>query len=400
MNAARTSWACLCVGTLFFLPEEPAPPPKVEKRLIIDVKELPPEAKQALEEAVKRALEEEPVEVPAKKEEAPPAKEEKPEAKEKEAPSPEKEKAAPEPPKPPPLPVLRLRDQTRLAGEVDIQALHVTTAYGSLVIPVSDVLRVRFAMGKKSSVDDKVDEYIQGLGSDEFDTREQAMEKLREIGLPALEKLRKAAASDDPEVKARAEKLVSELEEISEEDEEDEDLALQKPLTGNEDEVVTVKFTVRGRVEETRFTLKTRWGQLELTRDDVVSIQFRMPDRQVTKVTVPGTAFAAANKWVKSDVEVAEGQKIKIRATGTLNLENYGQTTGPEGTTSIGGNQFQNFPTGSLIARIGEKGEPFQVGAEFQGTASATGKLEFAVSLQSGQVRGSFEVEVEREIQP
>ncbi|MGQ9591244.1 MAG: hypothetical protein ACUVYA_13240 [Planctomycetota bacterium] len=308
------------------------------------------------------------------------------------------EAEAPKAPAPPPQPVVRLREQTRLAGDIDVEALHVTTAYGPLVIPVSDVLRVRFAQGKKADVDDQVDVHIAALGSDEFDAREQAVEKLREIGLPALEKLRKAAASEDPEVKARAEKLVAELEELVEDDEEDEDLAVAKPLTGSDDEIVTAKFTVKGRVEESRFVLKTRWGRLELSRDDVVSIVFRTPERVVTKVTIPGTAFAATNKWVRSDVEVAEGERLRIRASGTINLENYGQTVGPEGTTNIGGNQFQNFPTGSLVARIGEKGEPFQVGAEFDGPANASGKLEFAVSLQSGQARGSFQVEVEREV--
>lgn len=378
----------------------------VRARAVVRIAEEPPppeepaaaaaEAAAAVEEARAEAEE-----LGAKPEEKGPSGEEKPEAKGpagEEKPEAKAEAEAPKEPAPPPQPVIRLRDQTRLAGDIEVEALHVTTAYGPLVIPVSDILRVRFAQGKKADVDDQIDAHIAALASDEFDAREQAVEKLREIGLPALEKLRKAAASEDPEVKARAEKLVAELDELVEEDEEDEELAVAKPLTGSDDEVVTAKFTVKGRVEESRFVLKTRWGQLELGRDDVVSIVFRMPERVVTKVSVPGTAFAATNKWVRSDVEVSEGERLRIRASGTINLENYGQTVGPEGTTNIGGNQFQNFPTGSLVAKIGEKGEPFQVGAEFDGPANASGKLEFAVSLQSGQARGTFQVEVEREV--
>jgi hypothetical protein len=66
----------------------------------------------------------------------------------------------------------------------------------------------------------------------------------------------------------------------------------------------------------------------------------------------------------------------------------------------VSGNQFQSFPVGCLVARIGEKGQPFRVGSEFEGTANATGKLQFGISFQNGQVNGQFQVEVELEVEP
>jgi len=57
---------------------------------------------------------------------------------------------------------------------------------------------------------DRVQDLIRKLGSDDYATREQATEELRKIGPPAREALRKAAESDDPEVRQRAQALLDE----------------------------------------------------------------------------------------------------------------------------------------------------------------------------------------------
>jgi|SRR5579862_5066842 len=57
---------------------------------------------------------------------------------------------------------------------------------------------------------DRVQDLIRKLGSDDYATREQATEELRKIGPPAREALRKAAESDDPEVRQRAQSLLDE----------------------------------------------------------------------------------------------------------------------------------------------------------------------------------------------
>jgi len=62
----------------------------------------------------------------------------------------------------------------------------------------------------------KVKEAIRGLGSENFEEREKAATELRKAGAPALEALKKAAGeSDDPEVRARAKRLVEEIEKPS-----------------------------------------------------------------------------------------------------------------------------------------------------------------------------------------
>src|SRR5262245_20378323 len=58
---------------------------------------------------------------------------------------------------------------------------------------------------------DKIDKLIDQLGSGSFQEREAATKALDAIGVPALEKLRKATQSDDIEVKRRATDLVQRI---------------------------------------------------------------------------------------------------------------------------------------------------------------------------------------------
>ena len=57
----------------------------------------------------------------------------------------------------------------------------------------------------------KIDELVRQLGSEEFAVREKASEELRKTGKPAEEALRKAAGSDDPEVRTRAKSILEDL---------------------------------------------------------------------------------------------------------------------------------------------------------------------------------------------
>jgi hypothetical protein len=57
---------------------------------------------------------------------------------------------------------------------------------------------------------DRVARLVKQLGHDEFSKREEASEELDAIGEPALDALRKAAASDpDPEIGSRAERILN-----------------------------------------------------------------------------------------------------------------------------------------------------------------------------------------------
>lgn len=58
---------------------------------------------------------------------------------------------------------------------------------------------------------EKINKLIEKMGSGEFEDREKATEELDAIGIPALEALRKAIKSEDPEVRRRSEELVAKI---------------------------------------------------------------------------------------------------------------------------------------------------------------------------------------------
>jgi sulfatase modifying factor 1 len=64
------------------------------------------------------------------------------------------------------------------------------------------------AVPPHGSGDERVPPLVKDLGAPEFAARERATEKLKAIGEPALPAVVEAAASDDPEVRARAQGLV------------------------------------------------------------------------------------------------------------------------------------------------------------------------------------------------
>jgi len=68
-----------------------------------------------------------------------------------------------------------------------------------------------FAVAQEEDLDKKTARLIRDLGSEDFETREKATAELKKIGKPAVPELRKAAASEDPEVQLRAKKILDEL---------------------------------------------------------------------------------------------------------------------------------------------------------------------------------------------
>jgi hypothetical protein len=289
-------------------------------------------------------------------------------------------------------PVFRLRDNTRISGYPQIAAITVDTPYGRLTIPASDLVRIRFAREGDPNLEEEVKAQISNLGSEEFETREKATARLRELGPQAVPYLSEAAKADDEEVKTRAEALLAELKEAKDESEGDED---STPIGGTDDEVVTVRFVVKGKVAERQYRVKSPYGELTVEPKNIVSIVFQQVALSAVQVSVPGTHFAPANNWLETRLNVEKGDRLDIGAKGQIQLQNYGWSVGPEGTTNLGGNQFENFPQASLVGRIGKTGKPFLIGPSYKGEANGSGKLMLGIAFQRGQVSGAFDVRVE-----
>ena len=296
-------------------------------------------------------------------------------------------------------PMFHMRDGTRLAGIPEGEGVKVKTAYGILTVPMRELVRIRFCSSVDSNLSEKIAGLIQQLGHEEFDLRQEATEKLTAIGLPALKALEKAQQSEDEEIKARAEKLVAQLEGNVEEPDEDE-LHLV-PLEGEEDEVETAEFTIKGQIEEQNFMVKTRYGSLGFKRADILSIVFQEPLVTRLSFDVPGATLAEKNSWFDSQADLDDGEEFKLKASGTITLASFNATRcGPEGTQAIKrgtvSSSFKNFPTGSLLGKIGKSGKPFLVGSEYEGVVEKKGRLFLGIALKTGVVQGKLKVVLEK----
>lgn len=98
-----------------------------------------------------------------------------------------------------------------------------------------------------------IDRLIAQLGDNDFKVREESSRKLKEIGKPALDALKKAAKLDDPEIQTRAEAIVKRIE--------------QRPVPGGigERTVGSIRLSMTGEVRTIDINEVNRKIQIRLS---------------------------------------------------------------------------------------------------------------------------------------
>jgi hypothetical protein len=277
---------------------------------------------------------------------------------------------------PPSLPIFYLRDQSKVAGTPKLDFLAVQTRYGMLKIPPSDLIQVRFSQRVDPAVGQRAQKLIEQLGNEDFDVRENAMESLRKLGGAALPLLREATRSSNEEIQNRAEILADELQ-------------AEKPsrpsaadslggVEGSEDEIVTTRMTIRGRVLAAKFVIETRYGELDFDVADLKAVSFQRAGPAAGKWEVQ-PRYQAPGNWYDTKFELEKGQRFSIEASGVITVSNYSVSCGPTGTREWGGQSWNNFAQLSLVGKVGKKGKPFLVGNAYKGKESKGGRLYLAI---------------------
>lgn len=271
-------------------------------------------------------------------------------------------------------PVFFLRDGGQVAGSPQFESLRVETAYGALTVPRAELVEVRFALRLKPELKARIEAALTRLGDEDFDAREAASADLEAVGAPAVPFLREALQSPIEEVQSRAAEILKAIETSAEKKAEGPESA-----RGSDDEVVTTRMTIRGRVAEETFAIATPFGRLEVTATDVAAIQFGAVRPVRAKVTV-AAQNQAPTKWLDTKIDIQKGQVLKIAASGQITVRNYGISSGPGGNTDWSGHgSFGNFPMLSLVGKVGRNGKPFLAGASYRGKPSESGRLYLAV---------------------
>jgi hypothetical protein len=284
-----------------------------------------------------------------------------------------------------------LQDGSVFRGKLDIKSLEVETPYGKLVVPASDVIRIRVGKSSNKELKTKIEQYIADLGSKDFQTRETAQKELAKLGKKAYAEIEAAARSDDAEVATRATALLAEM-----------DTGDDEEIQPADDEIITPTLTLRGVIKMDAISLQTRYGTLKVDKKDIIALTLgqRADAEKIFKLTDRNTS---QSQWLDTGIRVKRGDRIVASATGSINWVNSGYVTEPRGNPQIGqwtriGNQPVFY--GALVGRIGQGGQMFLMGDKFNDKAIADGNLFIAVGCSWGPQNATGEYKVRIEVRP
>jgi hypothetical protein len=266
---------------------------------------------------------------------------------------------------------VRLADGSSVRMTLAQSHIEVTTKYGKLAVPVSEIRHVQFALRYPPGVPERIEAAAKDLGSDDFDKREKAAAELlslQELSYPTLLKLTK---SKDKEVARRAEELLAVLR---------EKLPEEKFRFKTQDTIAADTFTVVGRIEGTTLKAKSQYfGEVTLGLADLRTLRRAGEGAEKELVLDLSKHGVPQGVWLNTGIEVTRDTVLEIRAGGESDLYPIGGERGAYRTTPNGSRQWgmardQKVP-GQLLGRIGERGKVFEIGERYDGTPGAEGKL-------------------------
>lgn len=271
-------------------------------------------------------------------------------------------------------------DGTKVVGQIVGDKLEVTTKYGKLSVPLSDVLRIEFGLHYEDGEEARIKKLVGDLGSKSFREREDASATLLDLGVTSYLLVSEAVQSKDLEVKQRAEEVLKKIKEKY-----GDSKIRKRPW----DVVYTAgDFTIRGTVSMNNFKIEN--GSLGAVA---------LKPAQLERLQMVGgtkTLQVDANKpgWIDTGLDLEEGP-LHITASGKIDFwpATPGQyTAGPNGNEQQGG--APNAKYGQLSAKVGDSG-PFVVGESYTGRAGR-GRLYLMIqpSGWSNNTVGNYEVQV------
>jgi hypothetical protein len=252
--------------------------------------------------------------------------------------------------------------------------LEIVTRYGTLTVPTADIRRVEFGVHLTDDVERRIADAVRRLGNDAAGDRDEAIKHLVKLGHQAYPALQRAQQNPDPEVARRAEEAMTRIRAVVAAD-------LLRPRVN--DRIETTQFLVVGRIVSPTVKLRSAYfGVREVRITDLVSIRF-LAGGGTFEVNIDAAKYANSQQWLETDIEVYEGTRLVIAATGQVDLMQDG--TG-QYVSGPGGYKGQAMPwangaaaggkaPGTLLGRIGETGDSFVIGEHYKGKASRDGKL-------------------------
>jgi hypothetical protein len=267
---------------------------------------------------------------------------------------------------------------------MSIAEITVETQFGKLVVPIEKIRSFSPGLDSFPELSAQIEEKIKALGGDDYKSREAAHKELSAMGIKVQRELEKFVADENAEIKRHVGEILKEFEEASENSADDEDGQPEQPWI-RQDTVVTTDFTVVGKVAPTEFKINSKYGDLNVKLADV-----RMAERDAgvkesfrKSVTVAGENLAQRS-FKSTGIRVQAGDKIIFKAEGSIVMSPWGSnaSSGPDGAPNYGWYMPNSIAGGTLVGRIGDKGQIFKVGRSSTMTAKSSGVLQLAIGMQ------------------
>jgi len=286
---------------------------------------------------------------------------------------------------------VRFADGSTVRMVLTQSTVEITTRYGKLSVPVSDIRRIEFGFRYPEGVQAKIEAAIGKLSSDESKVRDAATQELlgfRELAYPSLKRV---AVGTDTELARRARDVSRKLE---------DKVGADKLKIRDLDTIHAAEFIVSGKIEAPTLSGRTTYfGEVTVQVAEVRMIRFLAGPGSEVEVVVEAAKYAATtqDQWLDTEVDVAEGATLEIVAAGQVDLWPQGGNykTGPDGQPRQGTSPDGN-PSGMLLGRIGERGKVFQIGSKYLASPGEAGRLylRIACSPWNNPLAGGYGVKI------
>lgn len=307
---------------------------------------------------------------------------------------PTEERQSPEPaqaPLDPEMIRLFLMDGSVISGKLSVKEIEVSTQFGLLKIPVTEVRSFTPGLASHPELGKKVYDLIDKLGSADFAERELAQKELVKMGPPVRGELEKRSNDPDTERRMRIASILDEFEQQS--DDEEEAPPAQTGVLIQRDAVETSEFTAVGQIVTKSFAISSLYGPLTVKLSDIRRGQrdaLKKPDARKTIDVDEANLVQRALK--DTGIRVERGDRVTITAEGSLTMTPWGNGvfSTPEGGGNFGWYLPNSIPGGALVAAVGAKDEVFKVGSKHTFKAERSGPLRFGIAMQPDYATQNF----------
>ncbi|MFO0968783.1 MAG: hypothetical protein U0793_24770 [Gemmataceae bacterium] len=276
----------------------------------------------------------------------------------------------------------------------------VETQFGKLMVPIREIRRIDFGLHAPEGTAAKVEAAVRRLADPEYKEREAAVRALVALGIYAYPALVQAAKNSDLETSKRAQAALAQIKAKVPA----KDLRLTE-----EDKIVTPRFTIVGRILNPAVKAKSEYfGEAE---QSIVKLRLLrlLGEARDAEVVLDAGKYAQPDQWLDTGVVLGANSTLAVQASGELELRpsmpgTY--TCGPRGLTrpagfggkvgKKGGMDLARSYPGTLLGRIGEKGETFVIGERFENVPEREGRLYLQIvsSPYDTAASGSYQVKI------